>query len=195
MGSTVRFPKSAAQTTVCSRGGRQIGCAGLRPRTARRWGVTPGACSHLGATPEVALQSGIRNDQKGDQEPRSAAQQELWAAARGGGFHENDRRPTFLVLAISRLIERMRRRGASPRETLDAVLTNIVGFDIDPLAALASRTNYILALGSLVRAARGRNLDIPVYRADSMVGPTLQALQAGDRLMLETEAGTFSLPP
>src|SRR5215210_1527748 len=93
MGSTVRFPKSAAQTTVCSRGGRQIGCAGLRPRTARRWGVTPGACSHLGATPEVALQSGIRNDQKGDQEPRSAAQQELWAAARGGGFHENDRRP------------------------------------------------------------------------------------------------------
>src|SRR5215210_2309639 len=100
MGSTVRFPKSAAQTTVCSRGGRQIGCAGLRPRTARRWGVTPGACSHLGATPEVALQSGIRNDQKGDQEPRSAAQQELWAAARGGGFHENDRSPEEKRIAV-----------------------------------------------------------------------------------------------
>lgn len=102
---------------------------------------------------------------------------------------------TFLVLALSRLIDQMRKTGASSKQILDTAVRNVVGFDIDPLAVLASRTNYVLALGPLVRAARGRDLDIPVYRADSMVAPTLRELQVGDRLVLETEAGKFSLPP
>lgn len=102
---------------------------------------------------------------------------------------------TFLVLAISRLREQLRREGASSRVSLETIVRNVVGFDIDPLAALAARTNYVLALGPLVGAAKGRPLDIPVYRADSMIAPTLKALHAGDRLVLETEAGEFALPP
>jgi len=102
---------------------------------------------------------------------------------------------TFLVLAVGRLIENLRRRKVPDEDILDATLKNIVGFDIDPLAALAARTNFVLALGPLIRLARGRSLDLPVYRADSMIGPTLKALAVGDRLVLDTVAGQFALPP
>lgn len=102
---------------------------------------------------------------------------------------------TFLVLAIRRLKERLRRDGVSEEQALATVLRNVVGFDIDPLAAVASRTNYVLALGTLVRGARGRPVDVPVYLADSVVVPAQgDTLLSGDQLELPTTAGTFALP-
>lgn len=100
---------------------------------------------------------------------------------------------TFLVMSISRLTERLRGEGAPARKALDTVLNRIVGFDIDPLAVVAARANYVLALGPLVGAGR-KPVDIPVYLADSIVSPILKDLQFGDRLQLETAAGRFDLP-
>lgn len=102
---------------------------------------------------------------------------------------------TFLVLAIAQLKERLRKIGLPEREVLETVLSRITGFDIDPLAVVASRANYVLALGPLIRAAKGKRLDVPVYRADSIVSPELKSLHVGDRLVLETAAGKFALPP
>jgi hypothetical protein len=102
---------------------------------------------------------------------------------------------TFLVLSIARLKERLRRERVSERETLERILANVVGFDIDPLATVAARTNYVLALGTLIRAAEGRSVDIPVYLADSIVMPAQgETLLSGDRLELVTSGGTFALP-
>lgn len=102
---------------------------------------------------------------------------------------------TFLVLAIARLKERLRKDGVTDRQALEVVLRNVVGFDIDPLATVAARTNYVLALGSLLRAAPERHVDVPVYLADSIVMPALgETLFTGDRLELETAVGTFALP-
>lgn len=102
---------------------------------------------------------------------------------------------TFLVEEIRRLREGLRRDGIADRQALETVLSQIAGFDIDPLAVVAARTNYVLALGPLLRTVRRSDeLDLPVYLADSMVSPTLKALMSGDRLVLETEAGGFSLP-
>lgn len=102
---------------------------------------------------------------------------------------------TFLVLAIRRLKEQLRRDGVPEKETLETILRNIVGFDIDPLAAVAARTNYVLALGTLIRAAEGRLLDVPVYLADSIVTPAQgETLFSGDRLELSTSGGKFALP-
>lgn len=100
---------------------------------------------------------------------------------------------TFLVMAIGRLTERLREDGVAAREALGAVLDQIVGFDIDPLAVVAARANYVLALGPLVGAVK-KPVDIPVYLADSIVSPTLKKLQLGDRLVLKTAAGRFDLP-
>lgn len=101
---------------------------------------------------------------------------------------------TFLVLAIARLLERLRRDGASKREALDEIVGQIVGFDLDPLAVVAARANYVLALGPLMDEATD-GVDIPVYLADSVVTPAVgETLFTGDRLRLSTQAGTFELP-
>jgi Eco57I restriction-modification methylase len=102
---------------------------------------------------------------------------------------------TFLVLSIARLKERLRRDRVPEREALECILANVVGFDIDPLAAVAARANYVLALGTLIREAEGRSVDIPVYLADSIVMPAQGAtLLSGEKLELVTSGGTFALP-
>ncbi len=102
---------------------------------------------------------------------------------------------TFLVLAIGRLKERLRRDGVAEQHALETILGNVVGFDIDPLAAVAARANYVLALGTLIRAAEGRTLDIPVYLADSILMPSQgETLFSGEKLELSTSGGTFGLP-
>jgi hypothetical protein len=99
---------------------------------------------------------------------------------------------TFLVHAIN---QRTGRSGVD-RKRLEHVIASVVGFDIDPLAAVAARTNYVLALGPLITAASERRpVEIPVYLADSIVMPALgETLTTGDRLRLATAAGVFELP-
>jgi hypothetical protein len=102
---------------------------------------------------------------------------------------------TFLVLALSRLRETLRKQSVSDGKALQIVLRSVVGFDIDPLAVVASRTNYVLALGPLLRAVPKTGLDIPVYLADTIVTPALgESLLSEGRLALKTAGGTFSLP-
>lgn len=101
---------------------------------------------------------------------------------------------TFLVLAIGKLREQLRNEGVSDAVALRQVLGHVTGFDIDPLAVVAARTNYVLALGPLLGAAKKKEVDLPVYLADSIVSPTWRELLLGDRLVLETAAGRFDLP-
>jgi len=70
---------------------------------------------------------------------------------------------TFLYQAVR---EKRERLGDSP-ETLEHILTGVVGIDIHPLAVIIARTNYLLALGDLIRRRRGR-VTIPVYLADAI---------------------------
>jgi hypothetical protein len=67
---------------------------------------------------------------------------------------------TFLVLAIRRAREYADERLIEPRETVRKILSGIIGFDLNPLAVIAARTNYLLALGTLVRYQSP--LDIPI---------------------------------
>ena len=51
-----------------------------------------------------------------------------------------------------------------------AILGNIVGFDINPLAVLASRTNYLIAIRDLL--VHMDEIEIPVFLADFVATPT-----------------------
>ena len=86
---------------------------------------------------------------------------------------------TFLVLAIKRIRDyaqdSMRSRAIGERELLNKILENVVGFDLNPLAVISARTNYLLALGNLVRHMSGK--DIPVYMCDSVLTPQSQRTQ------------------
>jgi hypothetical protein len=46
-------------------------------------------------------------------------------------------------------------------QVLEKVLSNVVGFDLNPLAVISARTNYLLGLGDLLRHRKG-NIDIPI---------------------------------
>ena len=84
---------------------------------------------------------------------------------------------TFLSLVIQRLATYLKERypgrmpGDVARRALKAITRNIVGFDIDALAILTAKTNYLLALASaeLLAYKGGEVIEIPVYMANSMV--------------------------
>lgn len=101
---------------------------------------------------------------------------------------------TFLVLAMKRLKERCFEEGLNEQETLETVLNNIVGIDLNPLAAIAARTNYLLALGDLLEH-RTREIDLPVYLADSILTPASgRGLFNKDRYEISTVVGQFDIP-
>ena len=86
---------------------------------------------------------------------------------------------TFLVLAIHRILDyaqdSMACRARGERELVSQILENLVGFDLNPLAVIAARTNYLLALGPLARHLTGK--DIPIYLCDSILTPQTQWYQ------------------
>lgn len=57
------------------------------------------------------------------------------------------------------------------QENLEHIINNVVGIDIHPLAVITAKTNYLLALGDLLRKRGGKRVQIPVYLADSIHPP------------------------
>lgn len=105
---------------------------------------------------------------------------------------------TFLVLLINHVKREAQRRKMGPTETLDAIRKNIIGFDLNPLAVIAARTNYILALGDLLQEAKKlgpEGIDIPVYQCDSVMTPAKgEGLFGADKYPLPTSVGVFEIP-
>jgi len=77
---------------------------------------------------------------------------------------------TFLVLAIQRVKRYAAERMMPEADLLEKILANIVGFDLDPLAVMSARTNYLLQIGDLIQHRRGE-VNIPVYLCDSILAP------------------------
>jgi methylase of polypeptide subunit release factors len=101
---------------------------------------------------------------------------------------------TFLVLIIARMKELGQALFINETELLNALLRNVVGFDLNPLAVLTARVNYLLAIADLLPYCKGE-VTIPVYLADSVRMPVM-----GERLPSErayefpTAVDTFIVP-
>ncbi|MCD6595449.1 N-6 DNA methylase [bacterium] len=80
---------------------------------------------------------------------------------------------TFLVLIIKRIrqwySENRFECGFSEAELIKKIAKNVIGFDLNPLAVLAARTNYIVSIRSYLKQIGG--IEIPVYLADSISTP------------------------
>jgi SAM-dependent methyltransferase len=78
---------------------------------------------------------------------------------------------TFLVMAINRIrrwYEANREKCAYDEgELLNKILANVIGFDLNPLAVMAARTNYLVAIKDLIR--HSGHVEIPVYLCDSIM--------------------------
>ena len=101
---------------------------------------------------------------------------------------------TFLVLAIRRMRNWAEEQMMPEHEALEKILANVVGFDLNPLAVISARTNYLLALGDLIQHRRGE-ISIPVYLADSIMTPTTgETLFEQGSYTFNTAVGKFSVP-
>jgi len=98
---------------------------------------------------------------------------------------------TFLILAIKRFREYA--EGHYLKDVLATyVLRNVVGFDLNPLAVLTARTNYLLAIADMLAYVKGP-IEIPVYLADSIMVETRTTL-TGVSYAIRTYVDVFELP-
>jgi SAM-dependent methyltransferase len=101
---------------------------------------------------------------------------------------------TFLVAAIRRMKQEAQEIGMDAAETAHAIIDGVVGFDLNPLAVIAARTNYLLAAGDLVGTIAP--FRIPVFICDSI---TVAAEDSESDQLLEgkrlaTSVGDFVIP-
>jgi type I restriction-modification system DNA methylase subunit len=104
---------------------------------------------------------------------------------------------TFLALCLRKAFDYADRYLIRPDELVSKLLTNITGFDLNPLAVIAARTNFLLALGTLVK--RAERIEIPVYFCDSIITPSeyTEELFAHAKIAdrrVDTAKGEFSFP-
>ena len=103
---------------------------------------------------------------------------------------------TFLVDTIHRVVEKSRLRKKIDWGNIGRlILNNIVGFDLNPLAVLAARTNYLISFAPFIPFVRP--ISIPVYLCDSVLAPT-RASKEGEldfgRVAFSTTKGDFLFP-
>ncbi|MCH7472034.1 N-6 DNA methylase [bacterium] len=108
---------------------------------------------------------------------------------------------TFLVMAINRIkqyfLDNRETIGIEEAELFQKIIRNVIGFDLNPLAVLAARTNYLIAVRDLLH--RAGKIEIPVYLCDSILTPSeyggdLFTGPGGSARKLKTAAGTFLIP-
>lgn len=99
----------------------------------------------------------------------------------------------FLTHAIKRYIARYKDE-LTHQELIDKITTNFVGFDINPIAVIQGKGNYILSLGDITELDHA--VSIPVYMCDSVMVPTVHAKQRnnGKSFDIKTFVGKFSVP-
>jgi SAM-dependent methyltransferase len=82
---------------------------------------------------------------------------------------------TFLVMAINRIrrwYDQNREKCAYDEgDLLKKILANVIGFDLNPLAVMAARTNYLVAIKDIMHKRHGGDVEIPVYLCDSIMTP------------------------
>jgi len=101
---------------------------------------------------------------------------------------------TFLVLIMARMRELGEALMVNETELLQAILRNVVGFDLNPLAVLTARVNYLLSLDRLLGQWRG-DVTVPIYLADSVRMPAEgQQLETANAYEFPTAIGTFLVP-
>jgi len=107
---------------------------------------------------------------------------------------------TFMVMAINRIRhwydENREKCKFGESDLCRKILSNIIGFDLNPLAVMASRTNYLIAIRDLI--SRVDKIEIPVYLCDSIMTPSEYGdlFTGGHGIVkeLKTAATRFKIP-
>lgn len=99
---------------------------------------------------------------------------------------------TFLTHLIKGF--RNKHKDIENNKLIKNITKNIVGFDINPIAVISSKANYILSLGDITQLKD--EISIPVYMCDSILVPTVHAKQQeqSHSIKITTVVGEFEIP-
>jgi hypothetical protein len=108
---------------------------------------------------------------------------------------------TFLIMAINRIRkwydENREQARFDEGDLCRKILSNVIGFELNPLAVMAARTNYLIAIRDLV--GHVDRVEIPIYLCDSIMTPSeyggsLFSAGLGKAKELKTAAANFIIP-
>jgi len=105
---------------------------------------------------------------------------------------------SFLVEIISRKRQAACDLALSPEATVREIVDSVWGFDLNPLAVQIARTNFVMAIADLLKAAPGQHIEIPILLADAVYSPA--PLPQSDDQYIEYRIGSqiadlhFKLP-
>lgn len=86
---------------------------------------------------------------------------------------------SFLLNAVARKRREAQKMELTAEETLDDIIKNVWGFDLNPLAVQASRVNFLIAISDLFSQCKGKRIELPVLLADSVYSPAKRHDQDG----------------
>jgi len=100
---------------------------------------------------------------------------------------------TFLVHAINKAVRHYK---GDEKTIAGHILENIVGFDLNPIAVLSARTNYLIAFSKFIPYIRP--ISIPVYLCDSILTPS-NYIEDGElpfenTIIFTTTKGNYTFP-
>jgi len=102
---------------------------------------------------------------------------------------------TFLVAMLNKVYEKNKRE-SQKEKLVSHIIKNIIGFDINPVAVLTARTNYIISLSRF--NLQKTRITVPIYLTDSIVLPELvKQPKLTDKTKLysiKTTKGIFHIP-
>lgn len=81
-------------------------------------------------------------------------------------------------------------------EIVDYICQRVVGFDVNPVAILTARTNYLIAISPYLNFNDEKQITLPIYLADSIITPTTEGNSSleQDSYKISTVEGIFSIP-
>lgn len=99
---------------------------------------------------------------------------------------------TFLVILIKKIMN-LFGDDCIPGELLKLIVNNVRGYDLNPLAVICARANYMIALGGLLSDLE-TPIEIPVYLCDAML-TILEGYEENDLCyIIPTKAEVFMIP-
>ncbi len=98
---------------------------------------------------------------------------------------------TFLIQSIHKYINKFSST-IEESELLDRITKSFKGIDLNPIATITARTNYLLAIKELISFSKG-SIFIPIYLSDS-IASTKQRTLVGDTYIMSTTVGNFDIP-
>lgn len=99
---------------------------------------------------------------------------------------------TFLVILIKKIMNYYG-SGIASENLLKIIINSVSGYDLNPLAVICARANYIIALGDLLSECE-EPIEIPVYLCDAMLTILEGYEESKDCYLIPTKAETFILP-